>query len=214
MSWFFWVAVFAWVIPIIVRRMSQGRGGRQIPPRDRGYNRYGGYPGNPYPRGVPGMRPPQTGQTPGSQNPSGQNPSGQTNGGQTQGGPTQGGPTQGGQTQGGQASSRQPGQLPAQAPSGSGNWWEHPIPPGTFPGQVGVPREQAPRQPSPGAPRPGATMPTRQGTPPLSAANPAPPVPEAQGYRARKLAELDQQFTDQKISLEEYMKARNEIMRG
>jgi hypothetical protein len=37
---------------------------------------------------------------------------------------------------------------------------------------------------------------------------------EHQGYRARKLAELDQQFTDQKISLEEYMKARNEVMRG
>ncbi|WP_255731996.1 hypothetical protein [Sinomonas terrae] len=37
---------------------------------------------------------------------------------------------------------------------------------------------------------------------------------EPQGYRARKLAELDRKFTEQKISLEEYMKARNEVMRG
>jgi hypothetical protein len=35
-----------------------------------------------------------------------------------------------------------------------------------------------------------------------------------QGYRAKKLAELDRQFSEQKISLEEYMKARNEVMRG
>ncbi|MEA5454654.1 hypothetical protein SPF06_07975 [Sinomonas sp. JGH33] len=175
MSWFFWVIVFAWVIPIIMRRMGQSQRGRQIPPRDRGYNRYGGYPGNPYPRGVPGTRPPQTGQRPAGQQPAGQNPG------------------------------TQQGQLP---PPGGENWWEHPIPPGSFPGQ------QIPRQPSPQAPRQQAPAPQRAGTPPSSAAKPPPPVPEAQGYRARKLAELDQQFTDQKISLEEYMKARNEIMRG
>jgi hypothetical protein len=60
-------------------------------------------------------------------------------------------------------------------------------------------------QPVPGQPVPGQTVPE------------PPPMPESsepQGYRARKLAELDQKFTEQKISLEEYMKARNEVMRG
>ncbi len=46
-----------------------------------------------------------------------------------------------------------------------------------------------------------------------------PPVPgpapsEPQGYRARKLAELDQKFSDGKIAMEEYMKLRQEIMSG
>lgn len=198
MSWMFWIIVFAWVVPFIMRRMSQPpRDRRQFPPRDRGYNRAGGYPGNPYPRGYPGQQPRQ-------QNPAG---TGQ--------------------------------QLPPQSPpagnSPGGNWWQQPIPPGTFPGQQpprtssGRPQEararqrtaqqrpgqQSPTQQSPAQQRPGQQSPTQQR--PQSAPEGVQPIPHAdepQGYRARKLAELDQQFTDQKISLEEYMKARNEVMRG
>jgi hypothetical protein len=155
MSWFFFVVIFAWVVPIILRRMSQDPR-RRTPPRDRGYNRYGGYPGNPYPRGFPPPPPAkeQTGQNQGQQIP----------------------------------------------PPAGGGWWQQPIPPGTFPGQQEpVPQKRAGQASPQAAPSPVP-----------------PPVPtsEPQGYRARKLAELDQQFTDQKISLEEYMKARNEVMRG
>ena len=46
----------------------------------------------------------------------------------------------------------------------------------------------------------------------------APQVPQApsapQGYRARKLAELDQQYSDGKLSMEDYMAKRAEIMKG
>ena len=42
-----------------------------------------------------------------------------------------------------------------------------------------------------------------------------PPPPSApQGYRARKLAELDQQYSNGEIAMEEYMARRAEIMKG
>ena len=155
MSWIFWVVVLSWVVPIIMRRMGQDPRRRQLPPRDRGYNRYGGYPGNPYPRGFPGNQPPPN-------------------------------PQQG-------------QQVPP--PAGDG-WWQQPIPPGTFPGQ------QPPAHQPEAAPHQTSQPPTAPAQPPAPGSN------EPQGYRARKLAELDRQFTEQKISLEEYMKARNEVMRG
>ncbi|WP_422936089.1 hypothetical protein [Sinomonas sp. P47F7] len=183
MSWIFWVIVLAWVVPFIMRKIGQPPRNRgQIPPRDRGYNRYGGYPGNPYPHGYQGgQRPPQ------------QNPTG--------------------------AGQPMP---PPPAPGGNpgGNWWQQPIPPGTFPGQQAPTQQRTSQQRTsqqrPAQQRPAQQRPAQQQPPgaPQSAL-PAPgPDAEQQGYRARKLAELDQQFTDQKISLEEYMKARNEVMRG
>lgn len=63
------------------------------------------------------------------------------------------------------------------------------------PGQPGYgQREEAPQQP----------------------AGPAtPPPPSApQGYRARKLAELDQQYSNGELSMEEYMSRRSDIMNG
>ena len=204
MSFFWLVVVFGWVIPIVIRRMSQDPRRRQIPPRDRGYNRYGGYPGNPYPRGFPN-------QQPGGQQPGGQQP----------GGPPLGGPP--------------PGEG-APTPPGEGAWWQQPIPPGSFPGQT-IPEPA----PNPGQPDRGQRVPGQSGSgqsgsgmrrpvpprmpdqsmPDRSMSGQAfpepPPMPESsepQGYRARKLAELDRKFTEQKISLEEYMKARNEVMRG
>jgi hypothetical protein len=42
-----------------------------------------------------------------------------------------------------------------------------------------------------------------------------PPPPSApQGYRARKLAELDQQYSNGEMAMDEYMKRRSEIMDG
>jgi hypothetical protein len=40
------------------------------------------------------------------------------------------------------------------------------------------------------------------------------PSSAPQGYRARKLAELDQEYSDGKIAMEDYMKLREEIMNG
>ncbi|MEW1806943.1 hypothetical protein [Arthrobacter sp. SLBN-53] len=42
-----------------------------------------------------------------------------------------------------------------------------------------------------------------------------PPPPSApQGFRARKMAELDQQYSNGELSMEEYMKRRGDIMNG
>ena len=42
-----------------------------------------------------------------------------------------------------------------------------------------------------------------------------PPPPSApQGFRARRLAELDQQYSNGEIAMEEYMARRDEIMKG
>jgi hypothetical protein len=53
------------------------------------------------------------------------------------------------------------------------------------------------------------------GSPQEGAAPSAPPPPSApQGFRARKLAELDQQYSNGEISMEEYMTRRNDITNG
>ena len=42
-----------------------------------------------------------------------------------------------------------------------------------------------------------------------------PPPPSApQGFRARKLAELDQRYSDGELAMEDYMAQRAEIMKG
>jgi hypothetical protein len=48
---------------------------------------------------------------------------------------------------------------------------------------------------------------------PAAPETPAPPS-APQGYRARKLAELDQQYSNGEIAMEEYMARRAEIMKG
>jgi hypothetical protein len=96
--------------------------------------------------------------------------------------------------------------------------------------------QQHPNQPYPGQPGPGGAggpswqqgqvpyedsaeyraNPAQPQQNPASAGSPsAPPPPSApQGFRARKLAELDQQYSDGQISMEEYMARRNDIMNG
>jgi len=80
-----------------------------------------------------------------------------------------------------------------------------PLPPGQpLPPMQPVPpagqHSEAPQHPPP--PRPPA-------------APAAPPPPSApQGFRARKLAELDQQYSNGELAMEDYMKRRSDIMNG
>ncbi|MBT2587415.1 hypothetical protein [Arthrobacter sp. ISL-95] len=90
-----------------------------------------------------------------------------------------------------------------------------------FPGQ-GYPGQSYPSQGYPGYPseptviRPADDAP--QSGAPSSPSSPA-PFPSAggsepQGYRARKLAELDAKFSNGEIAMEDYMRQRGEIMNG
>ncbi|MFF1253985.1 hypothetical protein ACFVYC_16000 [Pseudarthrobacter sp. NPDC058329] len=55
----------------------------------------------------------------------------------------------------------------------------------------------------------------REEAPQQPAAPATPPPPSApQGYRARKLAELDEKYSNGELSVEEYMTRRGEIMNG
>ncbi|UKA60082.1 hypothetical protein [Arthrobacter sp. FW306-2-2C-D06B] len=88
------------------------------------------------------------------------------------------------------------------------------LPPQNYP--VGYPEQ--PPVIFPAEPQPPVATPLPQAAPPSSAApqtNSAPqPGSAPQGYRARKLAELDQEYSDGKIAMEDYMKLRQEIMNG
>lgn len=98
------------------------------------------------------------------------------------------------------------------------------FPPQDYPGQPYPPQHYPvgyPEQPPviiPPAPQNPMATPAPQAAPPSSAAPQASGVPQAssapQGYRARKLAELDQEYSDGKIAMEDYMKLRQEIMNG
>lgn len=128
-------------------------------------------------------------------------------------------------------SGRYPDQFPGQFPG-----------PGEFPGSAGPQNKQPrdgytqqdyfsagfreisrPRPVDPPAPLPGvygqppaAPQPWQQQPAPEEPAAPAtPPPPSApQGFRARKLAELDQQYSNGELSMEEYMTRRSEITNG
>jgi len=70
----------------------------------------------------------------------------------------------------------------------------------------------------PGQQYPGQQFPQsgqRAEAPKVPAAPDTPAPPSApQGYRARKLAELDHQYSNGELAMEEYMKRRSEIMNG
>jgi hypothetical protein len=109
----------------------------------------------------------------------------------------------------------------------------HPFPgqqyPGQqYPGQQGyqspVPYEDSPEYPA-NRPQPGQQQPEpqqpdwqqpgRPQTGPQPSAPPVPPAPSGpQGFRARKLAELDQKYSNGELSMEDYMAQRAEIMKG
>lgn len=98
--------------------------------------------------------------------------------------------------------------------------------PGATPNEPGFQGPGYPGQAYPGQVYPGqvpyedspefqANTSRPQQSQPQQAAPSTPPLPSApQGFRARKLAELDQQYSNGEISMEEYMTRRNDIMNG
>jgi hypothetical protein len=95
-------------------------------------------------------------------------------------------------------------------PQGRG---QEPLPPmdQPYPGGTPYPNAQDPNSQYPNAQYPNFQHPEPQ----QQAAPSTPPPPSVpQGFRARKLAELDQQYSNGEISMEEYMTRRNDIMNG
>ena len=89
-------------------------------------------------------------------------------------------------------------------------------PPQNLPGP-GYPPQNYPGYPTgPADIRPADATPPE--VPPSGASPPGPPPARGgsapQGYRARKLAELDAKFSNGEIAMEDYMKQRGEIMNG
>jgi hypothetical protein len=95
-----------------------------------------------------------------------------------------------------------------------------PYPGQQYPGPAGyqppVPYEDSPEYLNNQQPQqPGTGHGTGQGTAQDTAQPQVPQDPSApKGYRARRLAELDQQYSDGKLSMEDYMARRAEIMKG
>ncbi len=94
---------------------------------------------------------------------------------------------------------------------------DQPYPGQQYPGQPGyqppVPYEDSPEYLN-NPPRPDQQQTPQQPAPQQSAPE-APPVPSApQGFRARKLAELDQRYSNGELAMEDYMAQRAEIMKG
>jgi hypothetical protein len=91
---------------------------------------------------------------------------------------------------------------------------QYPPYPQPGPGGTGAPPWQQGPVPYEDSPEYRANPP-QQNAAPAGPASTTPPPPSApQGFRARKLAELDQQYSDGRISMEEYMARRNDIMNG
>lgn len=90
-----------------------------------------------------------------------------------------------------------------------------------YPGQ-GYPAQRYPAPGYPGYPsEPTVIRPVDDAPQSVSPSNPSSPTPfastsgsEPQGYRARKLAELDTKFSNGEIAMEDYMRQRGEIMNG
>lgn len=106
-----------------------------------------------------------------------------------------------------------PGQFPGQ------QYLDGPFPGQSYPLQhhpIGYPEQ--PPVIIPAEPQPPVARPAPQAAPPSSAAPQPDAAPQPNsaplGYRARKLAELDQEYSDGKIAMEDYMKLRQEIMNG
>ncbi|BCW58138.1 hypothetical protein [Arthrobacter sp. StoSoilB20] len=129
-----------------------------------------------------------------------------------------------------QGTFRDPGYPPQNLP-GPGyppqqNYPGQPYPPESYPQQnypgQSYPPESYPQQNYPGQSseptviRPAETSPQSGSPSGTSSPTPYPAAgsPEPQGYRARKLAELDAKFSNGEIAMEDYMKQRGEIMNG
>ena len=203
-SLFFWIIVLSFLVPVAMRFYRRSaRGRNQGMP-----GQFGQFPGNPGNQGNQGNQPRD---------------------GYTQqdyfGGFGQlGSPRQpGGQQPGGQQYPNQPypGQQYPNQQAPAPRFPNQPFPTEPYPGQhypgpagyqSPVPYEDSPEylnnppQPQRHEPAAGQPQAPQQQTPQ--------PPSTPQGYRARKLAELDQQYSDGKLSMEDYMSQRAEIMKG
>ncbi|SDT09770.1 hypothetical protein SAMN04489743_1683 [Pseudarthrobacter equi] len=191
---FFWIIILSFVIPMAMRMYRKSVAKR---------NHDQSFPGR-YPEQFPGA-----GQYPGSQNPGGQFPgSAGPQSRQPRDGYTQQDYYSGGFRQIGQ-------QAPNVPQPGPYQYGQPPVP-----GQGGQPFGQPPygeqqfsqppyNQPQPGQQQPGYPAPEQ----PAAPATPPPPS-APQGFRARKLAELDQKYSNGEMSMEDYMARRSEIMNG
>ncbi|WP_223987154.1 hypothetical protein [Arthrobacter sp. NicSoilB8] len=213
---FFWIIVLSFLIPMGVRLYRRSvRGRNQGTP-----GQFGRFPGNPnnqsnQPRdgytqqdyfggfgqlGAPKQPGQANGPYPGQPYPGGQNP-GQQYPGQPYPGQPHTGQPHTGQPHTGPRFPEQP--FPNQPYPGQ----QYPSPAGY---QSPVPYEDSPEYLN--------NVPQRQDPAQGAGQPPAPPVPQSpsapQGYRARKLAELDQKYSDGKLSMEDYMAQRAEIMKG
>ncbi|MFC7849118.1 hypothetical protein ACFUTU_11665 [Arthrobacter sp. NPDC057388] len=225
---FFWIIILAVLVPMGMRMYR-----RSMQQRSQGPGLPGQYPGQ-----FPNQGPDQFGNQPGSPfgSPFQGRPDNRPRDGYTQQDYFSGGfgvPQRGGRDELPPLNPPYPGQeYPNQQYPGQ----QHPGQPGQqYPGQQ-YPNPPYPGQPYPNQPGPGgagapswqqgqvpyedsaeyrANPPQPQQNPASTGSPSAPPLPSApQGFRARKLAELDQQYSDGQISMEEYMARRNDIMNG
>lgn len=181
---FFWIIVLSFLIPIGMRWYKKSVRGRN---QSQDFN-------SQYPGQFPGQQPGR--------------PNNQPRDGYTQQDYFSGGFRQLGDQQ--QPPLDQPYQNPAYPPAGYQNpgypasGYQNPgYPASGGPGQV--PYENSPDYPA-NQSRQAPQQPSAPATPP--------PPSAPQGFRARKLAELDQRYSNGEIAMEEYMARRDEIMKG
>ena len=194
-SLFFWIIILSFVIPMAMRMYR-----RSMARRDRDQSLPGRFPDQ-----FPGQQPGQygqggfPGQYPGSAGPQSNQP--------------RDGYTQQDYFSGGFRSIQRP--QPTGDPQPLPYQYGQPPVPG--PG-YGAPQEppfqQQPFQEPPYQEPPVQQGPAQQGPGQPSAPATPPPPAAPQGFRARKLAELDQQYSNGELSMEEYMKRRSDIMNG
>jgi len=196
---FFWIIILAVLVPMGMRMYR-----RSVQQRNQGPGLPGQYPGQ-----FPNQGDDQFGNQPGSPfgGPFQGRPDNRPRDGYTQQDYFSGGlgfPQRGGREELPPLNQPYPGQpyppYPQHGPGGTGapSWQQGP-----------VPYEDSPEY------RANPPQPQQNPGPATGPAPSAPPPPSApQGFRARKLAELDQQYSDGQISMEEYMARRNDIMNG
>lgn len=190
---FFWIIVLSFLIPMAMRYYKKSM---------RGRNQNQGMPGGPDQFGqFPGDTP---GHYPGPQNK-------QPRDGFTQrdyygafgqlGAPQQPAPP---------ANQPYPGQQYPGQPYPGQQGHQPPVP---WEDSPGYPGNQQSNTPQPNTPQSNSWQPDSQQ--PSGPAVPPPPSPSApQGFRARKLAELDQRYSEGELSMDDYMAQRAEIMKG
>jgi hypothetical protein len=212
---FFWIIILAVLVPMGMRMYR-----RSVQQRNQGPGLPGQYPGQ-----FPNQIDDQFGNQPGSRfgGPFQGRPDNRPRDGYTQQDYFSGGlafPQRGGREELPPLNQPYPGQPYPNQPGPDQPYADQPYPNQPYPNQPGPGGTGAPswRQgpvPYEDSPEYRANPPQPQQNPVTGPAPSAPPPPSApQGFRARKLAELDQQYSDGQISMEEYMARRNDIMNG